>query len=61
MYLIHLLFLAPIASVFVNGDAAHPIIPVYAAIPAIAVLTYLCCTVTIKLLSYLPGSKWLVG
>ncbi|EFZ37369.1 acyltransferase [Hoylesella oralis ATCC 33269] len=61
MYLVHLMFLAPIAAVFVNGNPARPIIPVYAAIPVIAVLTYLCSMLTIKLLSYLPGSKWIVG
>jgi len=31
------------------------------AIPCIAALTYLCCLVTTKLLSLLPGSKWFVG
>ena len=61
MYLVHLMFLAPIAAVFVNGNPAHPIIPVYAAIPIIAVLTYLCSMLTIRLLSYLPGSRWIVG
>jgi len=61
MYLMHLFFLSAIANVFVNGNAAEPIVPVWAAIPAIAVLTFICCAVTTKLLSLLPGSKWLVG
>ena len=61
MYLMHLFFLAPIASWFVNGNAAEPLLPVRLAIPAIALLTFLCCAVTTKLLSLLPGSKYLVG
>lgn len=61
MYLMHMFFLAPIASFFVNGDQANPLVPVYLAIPCIALLSYLCCAVTAKALSYLPGSKWLIG
>lgn len=61
MYLVHLFFLGPIASFFVNGDVAHPLIPVWAAIPAIAVLTFICSLVTVKLISLLPGSKYVVG
>lgn len=61
MYLMHMLFLAPIAAIFVNGNQASPIIPVWLAIPCIAVLTYLCCALTTKLLSCLPGGKWIVG
>ena len=61
MYLMHMFFLAPIASFFVNGDQANPLIPVYLAIPCIAILSFVCCAVTSKVLSYLPGSKWLIG
>ena len=61
MYLMHLFFLAPIAAYFVNGNPAEPIIPVWAAIPAITVLSFVCCAVTTKLVSLLPGSKWIVG
>ena len=61
MYLVHMFFLAPIASFFVNGNQAEPLIPVALAIPVIAVLTFVCCWITIKLLSYLPGSKYIVG
>ena len=61
MYLMHMFYLAPIASAFVQGDPANPIIPVWAAIPCIAILSYICCVVTTKLLSYLPGSKWIIG
>lgn len=61
MYLVHMFYLAPIASFFVNGNQADPLLPVWLAIPVIAVLTYVCCWVTIKLFSYIPGSKYLVG
>ena len=61
MYLMHMFFLAPIAVYFVNGNQAEPLIPVWAAIPAIAVLSYICCAITTKIISFLPGSKWLVG
>lgn len=61
MYLMHMLFLAPIAKWIVAGDQAHPLIPVWVAIPTIAVLTFICCAVTTKLLSFIPGSKWFVG
>ena len=61
MYLMHLLFLAPISSAIIAGDVANPLLPVWLAIPVIAILSYLCCLLTTKLLTYLPGSKWLVG
>ena len=61
MYLMHMFFLAPIAAYFVNGNQAEPLIPVWAAIPVIAVLSFICCTITTKLISLLPGSKWIVG
>ena len=61
MYLMHMLFLAPIAQWMVAGDAAHPLLPVAWAIPCIALLTFVATIVTSKLLSFLPGSKWLIG
>lgn len=61
MYLMHLLFLAPIAKAVIGGTAAHPLLPVYLAIPVIAVGTFACCAITTKLLSHLPGSKYIVG
>ena len=57
----HLFFLAPIAQWIIGDDAAQPLLPVGLAIPAIAVLTFVCCLLTTKLLSLLPGSKYLVG
>lgn len=61
MYLMHMFFLSNIATFFVNGDQANPLIPVCLAIPCIAILSYLCCVITAKLISLLPGSKWLIG
>lgn len=61
MYLMHLLFLAPISAVFIQGNPANPIIPVWAAIPVIAILTFICCWITTRLLSLIPGSKWVIG
>ena len=61
MYLMHMFFLAPIAVYFVNGNQASPLIPVYLAIPCIAILSFICCVVTTKLISLIPGSKWIIG
>lgn len=61
MYLMHLLFLAPIASAIVAGNPAQPLIPVALAIPCIAVLTFAACAVTSKLISLIPGSRWIIG
>lgn len=61
MYLMHMLFLAPISKWIVDGDQANPLIPIWASIPAIALMTFVCCAVTTKLLSYIPGSKWFIG
>lgn len=61
MYLMHLLFLAPIAVYLINGDVANPMLPVAITIPLIAVLTFICCAVTSKIISLIPGSKWIIG
>lgn len=61
MYLVHMFFLAPIATWIIGGDVANPTIPVAIAIPAIAILAYICSAVAVKLVSLLPGSRYLVG
>ena len=43
------------------GNQANPLVPVWLAIPCIAMLTFICCAVTTKLISYVPGSKWIIG
>ena len=61
MYLMHLFFLAPIATWIIGGNSANPSIPVGLAIPAIAVLTFICCAVTSKIISLIPGSRYIIG
>ena len=61
MYLMHIFFLVFIAQWIIGGDVAHPLLPVWLAIPAIGLLTFLCCAVTTKLLSLIPGSKYVIG
>lgn len=61
MYLMHLFFLVPIAGLIIGGDSANPLVPVWLAIPLIAITTFICCAVTTRLLSLLPKSKWFVG
>lgn len=61
MYLMHMFFLTPIAGLVIQGNPANPVLPVWLAIPVIALLTYLCCAITTTLVSLLPGSKYIVG
>ena len=61
MYLMHIFFLSNIASAIVQDNPASPIIPVWAAIPCIAIACYICCAVTTKIISLLPSSKWIIG
>ena len=61
MYLMHIFFLTFIAEWIISGDVAHPILPVWLAIPVIGLLTFLCCAVTTKLISQIPGSKYIIG
>lgn len=61
MYLMHMFFLAPIAQTVVAGNVANPLIPIYWAIPCIALLSYTCCVISAKLLSIIPGSKLFLG
>ncbi|MFR3852959.1 MAG: acyltransferase, partial [Odoribacter splanchnicus] len=35
--------------------------PTVAAIPCIAATTFICCFVTTKIISLIPGSKWIIG
>ena len=61
MYLMHIFFLVPISGWLISGDVAHPSVPVWLAIPLIAVLTFICSALVTKLISLLPGSKYIVG
>lgn len=57
MYLMHIFWLYLWVVVFKNTF----MLPTGVAIPAIAVATFLSCIVATKLLSMLPGGKWLLG
>ena len=61
MYLMHLFFLSNIAPLFIAGNQASPLLPVYLSIPCIAVLAFICCAVTSKMISLIPGSRWVIG
>ena len=57
MYLMHIFWLGMWATVYKQTLA----LPTVAAIPAIAASTFVCSYATTKLLSFMPGSKWIVG
>ena len=59
--LMHIFFLTFIAEWIISGDVDNPILPVWFAIPVIGLLTFLCCAVTTKLISQIPGSKYIIG
>lgn len=55
MYLMHMFFLTFYAGLIV------PLLPVWLAIPAIALATFASCYVLTKVISFVPGSKWVIG
>jgi surface polysaccharide O-acyltransferase-like enzyme len=57
MYLMHIFWLGLWVTLFKHTLA----LPTVAAIPAIAVATFISCYITSKLISYIPGSKWIIG
>ncbi|MDR1718734.1 MAG: acyltransferase [Dysgonamonadaceae bacterium] len=57
MYLAHIFWLGLCVNVFKHNLA----LPTVAAIPCIAVCTFVCSFVSIKIVSFIPGSKWIVG
>ncbi len=57
MYLMHIFWLGMWATIFKQILA----LPTVAAIPAIAASTFVSSYITTKLLSFIPGSKWIVG
>ncbi|MGM9705215.1 MAG: acyltransferase, partial [Prevotella sp.] len=57
MYLMHMFWLGMWGSIF-KGEMA---LPTVAAIPSVAVCTFICSYLTSKIISFLPGSKWVVG
>ena len=57
MYLMHIFWLGLWVTVFKHNLA----FPTVAAIPCIAATTFICCFVTTKIISLIPGSKWIIG
>lgn len=57
MYLMHIFWLGLWVTVFKHDLA----LPTVAAIPCIAVSTFICCYVATKIISLIPGSKWIIG
>lgn len=53
----HIFWLGLWATVFKNTLE----LPTVAAIPCIAVTTFVCCYITTKIISFIPGSKWIIG
>lgn len=61
MYLVHIFYLSAFSQWIIQGDVINPLIPVWCAIPVIAICTFVASAVTIKLLSFIPGHKFLIG
>lgn len=57
IYLMHIFWLGLWVTIVKDTLA----LPTAAAIPCIALGTFVCCAVTSKLISFLPGSKWIIG
>ena len=57
MFLMHIFWLGLWVSVFKSTLG----LPTVAAIPVIAVCTFISCFVATKLISLIPGSKWIIG
>lgn len=57
IYLMHIFWLGLWVGVF-KGDMN---LPTVVAIPVIAIVTFICCYLTGRLIAFLPGSKWLIG
>ena len=55
MYLMHMFYLVMYAGLII------PHLHVSLAIPAIAICTFVSCYITTKIISYIPGSKWVIG
>lgn len=57
IYLMHIFWLGFWVGVFKYTLG----LPTVAAIPVISIVTFVCCAVTAKIISLLPGSKWIIG
>lgn len=57
MYLMHIFWLGLWVMVFKQQLE----LPTGVAIPVITLTTYICCYITGKIISFIPGSKWMIG
>ena len=57
MYLMHIFWLGLWVTVFKHNME----LPTVASIPCITVSTFICCYITTKVISFIPGSKWIIG
>lgn len=57
MYLMHIFWLGVWVALFKETLA----LPTVAAIPAIATATFISCYISTKLISYIPGSRYIIG
>ena len=57
VYLMHIFWLGLWVGIFKETWAW----PTVTAIPAIALSTFVCCYLTTKIISWVPGSKWIIG
>ncbi|MBQ8423876.1 MAG: acyltransferase [Coprobacter sp.] len=57
IYLMHIFWLGLWVMVFKHTLA----LPTVAAIPCISIATFVCCYISTKLISLIPGSKWIIG
>ena len=57
IYLMHIFWLG----LWVNIIKHTLAFPTVAAIPCIAIATFICCYITSKVISFIPGSKWIIG
>ncbi len=55
MFLMHMFYLVLYANLYMGH------MPTALCIPAIAVSTFVSCYLTTKAISYIPGSKWIIG
>lgn len=55
MYLIHIFFIIGYTKLF------SPVLPIWLAIPVIALSAYVTSYIITKLISLIPGSKWVIG
>lgn len=57
MYLMHIFWLGMWASI-IKGVL---VMPTVVAIPCIAIATFISCYIVTKIISFIPGSKWIIG